>query len=165
MCGPSRLCYTSFIMKKYRLFSRANTLLGRAGQLAVMLLGIAALVWLAAHWGVYRCPLRWTFGVECPACGMTRAAAALLRFDFIGAFRFNPLVYVVCAYAAICAYGWLFRPRLLRSKRLWAVFIALFLCFWAVRIALFFLGQYPAFLEPNARFPVIFRKLFLLIKM
>jgi hypothetical protein len=34
---------------------------------------------------------QWT-GIPCPTCGGTRAALALVRFDVLGALRWNPLV-------------------------------------------------------------------------
>lgn len=33
------------------------------------------------------------FHVICPGCGMTRAIRALVRLDFVGAFRYHPMVY------------------------------------------------------------------------
>ncbi|OMD38098.1 hypothetical protein BSK52_19610 [Paenibacillus odorifer] len=36
----------------------------------------------------------WT-GFYCPGCGITRVILSLLRFDFVQAFRFNPLLFVL----------------------------------------------------------------------
>jgi len=42
------------------------------------------------------CPSSGLFaGCNCPACGMTRAMSRLLHGDLIGAWNFNPLVFVV----------------------------------------------------------------------
>ena len=38
-------------------------------------------------------------GLYCPGCGASRALASLLRFDFYGAFRWNPLLVVVFPFA------------------------------------------------------------------
>jgi len=35
------------------------------------------------------------FGFECPGCGLTRAAANVMKFEFGEAFRMNKLVYIV----------------------------------------------------------------------
>lgn len=36
------------------------------------------------------CP-SWTFGIACPACGMSRAVSALLDGQLMAAFSFNPM--------------------------------------------------------------------------
>jgi hypothetical protein len=38
------------------------------------------------------CPLHYITGFYCPGCGSQRAIHLLLHGDFIGAFRFNPLM-------------------------------------------------------------------------
>jgi hypothetical protein len=40
------------------------------------------------------CPLRIFIGFPCPGCGMTRALFCLLKFRFLEAFQWNPMVYV-----------------------------------------------------------------------
>ena len=44
------------------------------------------------------CPLLLLTGLQCPACGMTRAAAALLRLDFTAAFSYHALWPLYVAY-------------------------------------------------------------------
>lgn len=39
----------------------------------------------------YKCPLKFTTGISCPGCGMTRAFGALLKLDFEMAFYYHPL--------------------------------------------------------------------------
>jgi Protein of unknown function (DUF2752) len=51
------------------------------------------------------CPIALFTGVACPGCGMTRAAAALLKGDIAGAIRYHPLVFVVGA-QLIAAWVW-----------------------------------------------------------
>ncbi|MEO6325751.1 MAG: DUF2752 domain-containing protein [Thermoanaerobaculia bacterium] len=69
----------------------------RQPQLGLLWGGVAAsLVVLspwAASWGTLLppCALKSLFGVPCPACGTTRSAIALSRFDLPGAFSWNPL--------------------------------------------------------------------------
>ena len=43
----------------------------------------------------YICPTMWLFGLPCPACGLTRAGVRLLRLDFVGAFSYNPSIFLV----------------------------------------------------------------------
>ena len=50
------------------------------------------------------CVIKWITNHECVSCGMTRAFAALCRFDFQAAYEFNHLVYVYLA-AAFLIWG------------------------------------------------------------
>ena len=43
------------------------------------------------------CILHDWLGIYCPFCGGTRAVGALLRFDFVGAFRANAMVVILAA--------------------------------------------------------------------
>jgi len=40
------------------------------------------------------CPFRAITGIPCPSCGSTRFAFAMLDFQFLQAFKFNPLLFV-----------------------------------------------------------------------
>jgi hypothetical protein len=71
---------------------------------------VAPLALLVAHLrfqfcGLGVCLFRWVFGVDCPGCGITRSAMALLNGDVIGAFRLHPAgPLVVSLIALIVAY-------------------------------------------------------------
>ena len=39
------------------------------------------------------CVFLYFLGVPCPGCGMTRALRSVLRFEFLKAFGYNPLIY------------------------------------------------------------------------
>lgn len=43
--------------------------------------------WLEAH--LLTCPIKSTFGIECPGCGMQRAFIALLRGDLSGSLHYH----------------------------------------------------------------------------
>ena len=47
------------------------------------------------------CILHATTGLNCPLCGSTRMAAAMLRGDFGGAWHFNPVVFVLGPLGAV----------------------------------------------------------------
>lgn len=53
---------------------------------------------LALRWHVPLpfCALREWTGIPCPACGSTRSLLASSHLDFLSAFRFNPLFFLVC---------------------------------------------------------------------
>lgn len=156
-----KLCYTNCIMKKWMELRRAKTPPGRCLQVFAVAAALMLAVVIFSSLLEYRCPLRWTLGVECPGCGMTRAAAALLQLDFAGALAFNPLIFVVIALAVFAAWAWVFdRMDLLRRKWLWVLVCGLFFAFWIVRIILFLNGLHPSFVEPDAVLPSFFRWLF-----
>lgn len=53
---------------------------------------LAAVVFLLERTGI-GCIFRYFLGIPCPGCGLTRAFRALLRLDFVGALRYNPLIF------------------------------------------------------------------------
>lgn len=71
----------------------------RAVVLGTVSLFILALIFLIVYSkmiydiGVL-CPIKETFGVECPLCGGTRMAVSLLHLDIIEAFKYNQFLFV-----------------------------------------------------------------------
>nr|MDD6336097.1 DUF2752 domain-containing protein [bacterium] len=55
------------------------------------------------------CPLRALTGLRCPACGLTRAAHALLHLDIAGMLRYNLLSPLIFAGLAMGFVRYLFR--------------------------------------------------------
>lgn len=41
------------------------------------------------------CVWKTFFHVECPGCGLTRSFTQILYFDLVGAFKTNPLIFIV----------------------------------------------------------------------
>lgn len=60
------------------------------------------LVWLQGG----GCPIRETFGISCPGCGMTRAFLAVLQFDFVSAFEAHPLWFTMPVFAVLLVFFW-----------------------------------------------------------
>ena len=44
---------------------------------------------------VYRCPIRLVFNLDCPGCGLTRACVSALKLDFVSAFNYHPLFWLI----------------------------------------------------------------------
>ena len=52
---------------------------------------IIALILFAYSLLKITCPIKFIFGIECPACKMTRSTIALLKFDFRNSLSLNPM--------------------------------------------------------------------------
>lgn len=94
---------------KSSLFSRRHIILLLGALLAA---AVIAIFYVPAQYGIgIPCLFRSITGLECPGCGNTRAAFALLRLDFGAAFRYNPMFFVEFFYLAwvlfCCARGYL----------------------------------------------------------
>lgn len=61
---------------------------------------MAGLAAFPAQGGPTICPFALVTGVACPGCGLTRAAAALMRGDLVAAWEFHPLILLALAWAA-----------------------------------------------------------------
>ena len=74
-------------------------------------------------------------GFYCPTCGITRMLFALLNFDFIKAFNYNQLIFILFPFIiAIIGYGiylYIFDKKdfILKKIPIW-VFVLLFLIFF-----------------------------------
>ncbi len=82
-------------------------------------LGLVALLFALAFWdpatagGPDLCLFHRATGVACPACGLTRAAAALAHGDLAESLRWHPLFGLLAAEAALLwlAWGWALGAR------------------------------------------------------
>lgn len=57
-------------------------------QISVAIFGKGVLDWLNDH--LLTCPIKHTFGMDCPGCGMQRALLALLHGDMGRSFQLHP---------------------------------------------------------------------------
>lgn len=138
------------------MFRRAETPTKRLIQVLIWVLAAAAISFLLAKSGLYRCPVYWGLGIQCPGCGMVRAAVSLAQFDLTTAIAYNPLIFFVGGYAAVFCFDWVFLDGNIRKNKWFTrIFIAVLLLFWGYRIAAFLLGKNPAFYYENAVLPRI----------
>ena len=64
----------------------------------LLLAGIGGILLVGVYRGVSwlpSCTLYKHTGIHCPGCGLTRAVKALMRFDVVEAFRYNPVAVVL----------------------------------------------------------------------
>jgi Zn-dependent protease with chaperone function len=78
------------------------------------------------------CPLKFTTGITCPGCGMTRAFLSLFHLDVGLALYYHPLFMVVPLMCALYLADFYINPRLVRL--LWLIIIALFLTIYVYRL-------------------------------
>ncbi len=60
--------------------------------------GVAQLILVATGWNGWQCPIRSTFGITCPGCGLTTAMTLLVKGQWataVGMHAFAPLFLVV----------------------------------------------------------------------
>lgn len=105
-------------------------------------IGVLALV-SPSEDGPTICPFALCTGMACPGCGMTRAAAGLLRGDLDTALAYHPLV-PLAALLGVAAWGWFIlriteRVAPLSQRVLNVILIgsaAALLAVWAFRLAM-----------------------------
>ena len=85
------------ILKQFKFNKRLRNLL----LWALAALGFVAVVYILGQFGIgLPCPIHLLTGLDCPGCGNTRAAQALMRLDFAAAFNYNLLFPVEFGYLA-----------------------------------------------------------------
>lgn len=85
----------SFLSGKYRFTSNEKWTLGAMGVAAGYIIFIAMFPSTGIVW---KCPWHEFLGMECPGCGITRAALSLLHLHPVKAIMFNPLILLVLPY-------------------------------------------------------------------
>jgi len=89
------------------------------------------------------CPSLTLFGVFCPGCGALRAMNALTRFDLVGVWNMNPLIFLGVPLVIFLWASWMRRSitgaprRVMPAIWLWALF-ALIVVFAVLRNIPFF---------------------------
>jgi len=68
-------------------------------MLLALLIALAAYYYIANLFFGNICPSKILVGLPCPGCGLTRAALLMLRGDFIGSLRMNPILPFLFVYA------------------------------------------------------------------
>ena len=92
---------------------------------------------LILHWLDAQCIFLSWFHIPCPGCGMSRAFAAALRFDFREAFAYHPMFWSMpILYLYYLIDGGVFRSKKVNTAIL--VFIAVgFVVQWVIKIVNF----------------------------
>ena len=90
--------------------------------------GLAAILYFTGM----GCPILKLTGIPCFGCGMTRAAICLVHLDFVGAWEYHPLVYLM----PFCVVTLLLAKRISKQwvKRIVIIVLLLFVVTYGVRL-------------------------------
>lgn len=104
------------------------------------LLLFVAYVGLTYAFHLQNCLCKLFIGYPCPGCGMTRAFFSLIQFNIPGAFRYNPLIFILPVIAWIIIFHERpFISKLYNSKIFWLAVIGIVLLTYILR----FIYVYP----------------------
>ena len=78
-----------FVIKQPAFFTKHPIL--KKVLFHILIFAVIAAVAAAYHFLLGGCPIRSLLGFPCPACGVSRSLAALLRLDFRASLRYHPL--------------------------------------------------------------------------
>ena len=81
------------------------------------------------------CAVNKVFGIYCPGCGLTRALGAMLRLDFIQAFKYNVFSLVLIPLIAIVFVTFIWEYIFDRSSFISKIPVA----FWIILLGSFFI--------------------------
>ena len=83
------------------------------------------------------CPIKTITGFYCPGCGITRMLLSLLKLDFYGAFRYNPLLFILLPIGLYLYIDYLIRKDKSLYKKIpekvWYVVIVIFIIYGILR--------------------------------
>lgn len=88
----------------------------------------------------YKCPIKYIFSIDCPACGGQRAAHAFLHGRFSEAIAYNPFLVIGMMYLfAVCCVS-IFKGKYFEKTRRFltgrlcsGIYISLYFIWWIVR--------------------------------
>ena len=121
--------------------ARSRTAWVVVGVLAVAAVAVLAVREPSGDPATSVCVSRRVFGIECPTCGMTRAAGALARGQIVEATRLHPLVvpFAIQVVGLWLAWGWIVWRRVRAPSGGWLVRLAVanvvvFVAVWLLRM-------------------------------
>lgn len=86
------------------------------------------------------CVFRWTTGLPCPSCGMTRAYLALFSGDIKTAFLMHPLFWLVPVIIGLIAYS---QYKKIHFTKIYIIIGIIFIAVYIVRMIVLFPNTYP----------------------
>ncbi len=97
--------------------------------------------WIGQHFSFYLpCPIHWLTGFYCPGCGITRMILSIFQGNFVQAFHYNPLLFLLIPFFLFYFVD-LFLANYKQKKsfihllepQIWYILIAIFLIYGIFR--------------------------------
>ncbi|MDF2612362.1 MAG: putative rane protein [Clostridia bacterium] len=107
----------------------------------IALIGIATLLFYVSD---IKCIVKYTIGIPCPGCGLTRAWLSFLKMDFKAAFGWHPLFWIVPFVVIIGVFlkGRIFKDN--HSNRMfWIILVAIVVGVYSIRMIRLFPDHPP----------------------
>jgi hypothetical protein len=124
------------------------------GKTALIVLPFVALYYvyfLIWHGGEIYCFVELVFGIPCMGCGMTRAMLNVLQFDFITAFHYHPLIFIMPIILLIYVFRDMkYVQNLYHSKWFWISIFILFIVVYIIRMVLYYPDVEPMTIYEDA---------------
>lgn len=76
------------------------------------------------------CPIKFLTGISCAGCGMSRAFLSVLRLDFVSAFHFHPLFWLVIPTVLL----FIFKNKIPFFKICFILIVAIFIITYLIRM-------------------------------
>lgn len=91
------------------------------------------------------CPVVLLTGFPCPGCGMTRAMFQVLHFDFIGAWKMHPFIYLIgILFVLFCISRYLLNGKYMNYVKVFMIIIAIgMVIFYIYRMIVVFPNSAP----------------------
>lgn len=122
----------------------------------VLLSLFALYVFMTHALEIQNCIVKLLLGYPCPGCGMSRAAFALMRFDFAEAFRYNPFIYLF----PFAVFGIAFKDnniiqKWIKKPLIWSIILIVIILTYILRF-IFIYPNAPMDYYPNNLLAFIF---------
>ncbi len=78
------------------------------------------------------CPIKFTTGISCPGCGMTRSVFSVVHLDINKAFHFHPLFFLVPIMFCVFIFEAFLKPKFV--KIIWFLLILTFIIIYINRL-------------------------------
>ena len=108
----------------------------------LLIIGSFYALWILFGGTPIPCFVKETIGLKCPGCGVTRMFTSMLCLDFVSAFRYNPVMFVLFflwnAVGILC---------ILKKTKQWIHTKFLWILFWISMITAILYGILRNFIE------------------
>lgn len=96
------------------------------------------------------CPFALITGLPCPGCGITRAIYCVIKLDFLSAFNYHPLVFILPFIVIICIFkDAKYIKNIYQNKIFWIFLLGLVCITYILRLIFVFPNEPLKYYENN----------------